>query len=358
MGEETIPWTQFGFREGHSTIDALTVFKNEIDNCISRKEFLAVASLDIKKAFDSVWHRGLVYKVHKAGCDLFTTKMVQSFLLNRVAKIKVDGLLSNDLEINRGVPQGTRLGPLLYNIYTGDLKLDLSYRERLQTYADDTLLSYCSANAFLATKKVAERIEEVDKYLNNWGIEINAEKTDFMVVRPPGKALKGSTLNGKNGKKLILPVRGKEIPASKELKYLGVTFQDKGRFNKHISNMATRGRRLIGVSRRVLSNKSINHKTKILMYKTLIRSSVTYASAIWAVNENVTKLDRMERWAFRYALNTFRNPETKKYISNEIIYELMECETLQEFLAKTQKKYKERLENHDNPIVQRAVECK
>ena len=54
MGEETIPWTQFGFKEGHSTIDALTVFKNEIDNCISRKEFLAVASLDIKKAFDSV----------------------------------------------------------------------------------------------------------------------------------------------------------------------------------------------------------------------------------------------------------------------------------------------------------------
>jgi hypothetical protein len=294
-----------------------------------------------------------VYKVHKAGCDLNTAKMVQSFLNNRVAMIKVDGLHSKELRINRGVPQGTRLGPLLYNIYTGDLNLDLSPRERLQTYADDTLLSYCSINAFHATQKVAERIDEVDKYLNNWGIEINAEKTDFMLVRPTGKALKG-----KKGCELKLSVRGKEIPAAKELKYLGVTFQHKGKFNKHIEDMALRGRRLIGVSRRVLSNKSINHKTKILMYKTLIRSSVTYASAIWAVNENVTKLDRMERWAFRYALNTFRNPETKKYILNEIIYELMECETLQEFLAKTQKKYKERLENHVNPIVQRAVECK
>ena len=181
MGEGTIPWTQFGFREGHSTVDALTVFKREIDNCISRREFLAVVSLDIKKAFDSVWHKGLVYKVHKAGCDLNTAKMVQSFLNNRVAMIKVDGLHSKELRINRGVPQGTRLGPLLYNIYTGDLNLDLSPRERLQTYADDTLLSYCSINAFHATQKVAERIDAVDKYLNNWGIEINAEKNRLYV---------------------------------------------------------------------------------------------------------------------------------------------------------------------------------
>lgn len=123
---EAIPWTKFGFTEGHSTVDALTVFKGEIDNTRKRGEFMAVGSLDIKKAFDSVWHRGLVYKVQKAGCDMHTTRIVKSFLEDRFAKIKIDDNLSESLSINRGVPQGTRLGPLLYNIYTGDLKPDLT----------------------------------------------------------------------------------------------------------------------------------------------------------------------------------------------------------------------------------------
>lgn len=121
MKAEAVPWTQFGFRVGHSTVDALTVFRGQIEDSRKRHKFMAVASLDIKKAFDSVWHRGLVHKVSRAGCD--------------------------------------------------------------------TLLSCSSLNAYHAAKVVGRRIEEVGEYLDNWGIEINAEETDFMIVGPRGKSV-------------------------------------------------------------------------------------------------------------------------------------------------------------------------
>lgn len=63
MTEGTIPWTQFGFTPGHSTVDALSVFKEDLASSRRMRLFTAVCSLDIRKAFDSVWHMGLVYKV-------------------------------------------------------------------------------------------------------------------------------------------------------------------------------------------------------------------------------------------------------------------------------------------------------
>lgn len=101
---------------------------------------------------------------------------------------------------------------------------------------------------------------------------------------------------------------------------MGVTFEANRKFNKHAKNMVLRGRRKTGAARSLLSNKSLKHKVKKVVYSSQIRSSVTYASAVWATEKNVQALERMERWAFRFALGTFRNEENKHFIRNEIIY--------------------------------------
>lgn len=82
-----------------------------------KKNFTAVASLDIKKAFDSVWHNGLVYKVERVGASQDTCKMIKSFLERRTGKVKAGGEFGRPFNVGRGVPQGSRLGPQLYNIY-------------------------------------------------------------------------------------------------------------------------------------------------------------------------------------------------------------------------------------------------
>lgn len=115
--------------------------------------------------------------------------------------------------------------------------------------------------------------------------------------------------------------------------------------------MAKRGRGLIGSLKTILRNKSVKYNVKKIIYKTLIRPSVTYASAVWAKKKNMKELEIMGRWAFRYALDLIRVKETKKYVSNKIIYDLMEMEKIDEFTKECKRRHKFRVKTHSNKLV-------
>lgn len=108
---------------------------------------------------------------------------------------------------------------------------------------------------------------------------------------------------------------------------------------------------MTGAAGRILSNKCVLHKVKVLIYKTMIRPSVTHASAIWANKMNIKRLEAMERRVFRRILNMNRNPNNQHYISNDKIYECMETERLSVALRKMKKSYIRRLKRHSNPLV-------
>lgn len=183
--EGVIPEFQFGFKEGHSTCDVLSLLDGKIQGNLKNRKFTGVCSLDIKKAFDSVWHEGLLYKLDCGGVDRRTTRLVQSFLNDREAVVEANGTRSAPFKIERGVPQGSRLGPKLYNIYIGDLKTDEKQGSFKYQFADDTLLGSTSVNAALATRRIEEQFIQVNNFFNDWGIEVNEEKTIYMIAAPP-----------------------------------------------------------------------------------------------------------------------------------------------------------------------------
>lgn len=317
LNEWCVPDFQFGFKEGHSTVDALSVIAGRLQEDRAKGDFTVLCSLDIKKAFDSVWMDGCVFKLKRAGAGKTTRKLVKSFLEGRVAKLLIEGTVSQDIAIERGVPQGSRLGPLLYNIYAGDVVGQPKRREVISQYADDTLIGSSGPRVRWAIKRVNKKLEEIKKNLEEWGIETNDTKTKGFLSRPRKKKIK-------NRKQLRLKMGGENIEINDKLKYLGVTLDGKGNFNDQNKLALNKGKGLIAASSWLLRNKLLGLKEKLYIYNSIIRAGYTYGAEVWVkTSKHWDALEVVERRAYRLIAGLGYNYITKKMVSNRKVYSLI-----------------------------------
>ena len=129
---------QYGFRSSRSTADLLTVVSDRIARAFNRSGATRAVALDISKAFDRVWHDGLLHKLKSYGISGQIFGLISSFLSNRRLRIVLDGKSSQEYLVNAGVPQGSFLGPTLFLLYINDLPDDVICN--IAIYADDTAL--------------------------------------------------------------------------------------------------------------------------------------------------------------------------------------------------------------------------
>ena len=114
--DKLLPLQQFGFREGHSTIEQCHRIVSHIRESLEEKKMCASVFLDIEQAFDEVWHQGLLYKLRtKLPDQIFV--ILNSYINDRYSKVKTENTLSQYYNAKAGVPQGSVLGPLLYLIF-------------------------------------------------------------------------------------------------------------------------------------------------------------------------------------------------------------------------------------------------
>lgn len=118
MAHNIIPVNQFGFRQGKSTVHALDFISSIIKLNLENQLSTGVITLDIEKAFDRVWHDGLIAKMIKLNYPPYLTRIVDAFLWNRSFKVKIAQSLSAPKYIPFGVPQGSARPPGLFNIYS------------------------------------------------------------------------------------------------------------------------------------------------------------------------------------------------------------------------------------------------
>ena len=118
---------QSGFRPGDSTTNQLLYLLDEIHQALdSTKSFeVRTVFLDISKAFDKVWHDGLIFKLEQYGMSGNLLKLVQNYLINRKQRVVQNGSYSDYTSIESGVPQGSVLGPLLFLVYINDLERNI-----------------------------------------------------------------------------------------------------------------------------------------------------------------------------------------------------------------------------------------
>jgi hypothetical protein len=157
-----LPPEQFGFRAQRSTHNPIVELQTDITRHANLAECTVGVFLDIERAFDKVWHDGLIQKLFNIRLNLKFVKLISSFLSNRSCRVKVQNNLSNPIELKAGVPQGSVLSPLLYIVYCSDFPVSGTFRTKTRMFADDTAIWTSHRSAEKAASIIQEELHQIE----------------------------------------------------------------------------------------------------------------------------------------------------------------------------------------------------
>jgi len=231
---------QSGFIPGDSTVNQLIAICHKLCCHLDGDDDVIGVFLDLTKAFDKVWHQGLLHKLQKIGITGSIFDMLVSYLEKRQQFVIIQGCKSNTRHIKAGVPQGSVLGPLLFLIYINDINENLTNVSFL--FADDTSL-FCPVekrNITRAAALVNADLERVNQWAKMWHVTINPTKT---VVMPFSKKRHPPKLP-------VLILDGIPLQVVSSHKHLGITFMSTLNWSDHIDLITKKCSRLLAMLKR------------------------------------------------------------------------------------------------------------
>lgn len=335
-----IPDEQFGFRREHSTTHQLHRVTEFVTTSLTWKYYTGIVFLDVAKAFDTVWHEGLLYKLISAGVPISMVQLLKSFISERSFRAKINSSFSTSRPLAAGVPQGSVLSPLLFNIFTADIPK--SAGTTLAIYADDTAILARSNSAHLVTQYLQRTLHVLEEWLHLWRIVVNPEKSKAMLIT--------RRKTGPSGQLLLF---GAQIPWQDEVKYLGVIFDKKLQFHSHVKYLALKAKRLRGYLSPLTGRRSLmSLDNKLLLYKTIIRPSMTYASVAWG-HCSFSTLQALQVIQNQFLRGAFNAPW---FVRNEQLHREAGLITIHEFMHEIASKYFANIPDHSNHLVREAAD--
>ena len=251
-------------------------------------------TIDLSKAFGSVWHPALFHKLISAGLPPCFARWTQSFLSDRRACVVFQNHKSRSFQVRRGIPQGSVLGPVLFSLFINDLPASLPSSVSCSLYAADLAIWSSSPSvptAVEATQGALFRLERLSEY---WCLPLNSSKCEasFLTVDPHQGNLQPNLL-----------LLGSRLRFNPTPTFLGVTFDRTLSFSKHVSSLKAKFFPRLKALRCICASSWGSSKESLsLLYKSFLRSLITNASPGWfpfLSATNFTKLERLHRAASR-----------------------------------------------------------
>lgn len=333
---DVLPAEQFGFRAKHSATHQAARLAHTIARYKENHRSVGAVSLDVASAFDSVWHHGLLFKLLDRDLDHHIIRLIANWLKNRKFFVQVGHHRSRLHAIDAGCPQGSSLSPHLFNIFTADLRPPDC---EVFMFADDVTLVAEGLQHRRISRRLNEALEYVDNYYDTWHMKLNHNKT-------------AATFFPLDRKKRRVPVRpltfaGHNVEFSRELKYLGVIFDDRLSFKPHVISARKRIINATNSLRPMLGrNSKLNIANKRLLITQIIMPVGLYSSPIWAgaLQSHIIYLRRQITRAIKLAYRLkWRTPTTE-------VFETSNIPLIEDIIARRQQMFFDSLDEFPNEL--------
>ena len=255
------------FRRGHGCQTTLLGLLEDWREALDKNQYIAAVLMDLSKAFDCLPHNILLDKLSAYGVSPHSVALLKSYLSNRKQQIKVNNVLSGWADIHEGVPQGSILAPLLFNVFINDIFLFVK-NGSLYNYADDNTLFFCSPDFDLLISTLESESKIIIEWFRVNKMQANPDKFQVLAV--------GKKTYDKNPS---IHIQNSDLTCEKTVKLLGIEIDYQLNFDAHVSSICRKASQQLNVLKRLGS--LLNRLSKLTIFHSFILSNFNFCPLAW-----------------------------------------------------------------------------
>ena len=280
-----------GLLKGDSCATVLLKMTDDFRASLNNKDHCTAIAEDVSKAFDSISHSLLISKLKAYGFTESTVNLIRSYLCDRLQRVKIGNTYSDWKTVQHGVPQGSILVPLLFNLFINDLTYSVD-DAKLRLYADDTTLNLSHPNQDVLESRIQSKFDVLQSWFRCNYFSINESKTKVLPLgdNPPPY-------------ELFADRTGPPLEVVRDMQLLGLTIDSSLSFKAHIKYVCKKVNVKVSALRRV--RKFVPSEVMVNIYKAFILLHLEYCAPVFAgLSSGLSnKLELTNQYAIRTLLN-------------------------------------------------------